>query len=46
MLSAGKARQRLDRTNQIYQYNDPEKVIKLAFWGELCCGFVSVTENL
>ncbi len=34
ILSAQKARQRLDRTNQIYQYHDPEKVISLAFFSK------------
>ena len=46
ILSAQKARQRLDRTTQTYLYNDPGKVLTLAFFGrELCCGFVSVIEN-
>ena len=34
MLSAQKARQRLDRTTQICLYHDPGNVIKLAFFSE------------
>jgi len=46
ILSAQKARQRLDRTTQTYLFHDPGKVLTLAFFGrELCCGFVSVIEN-
>ena len=46
ILSAQKARQRIDRTTQIYPYPNPEKVITLAFfWKELCCGFVSTIQS-
>ena len=34
ILSAQKARQRLDRTTQIYPYPNPGKVITLAFFGK------------
>ncbi len=34
ILSAQKARQRLDRTTQIYPYPNPEKVISLAFFAK------------
>ncbi len=46
ILSAQKARQRLDRTTQTYIYNNPGQVLSLVFFGrELCCGIVSVIEN-